>query len=385
VRIVSLVEGSSLTGPIRPLLAFSRHVREAPFVSRVQHSVITTQRRQGGRTVDSEFLSAARAQGTAVSVVPERWALDWSIVPRVRQLLSRLRPDVVETHSFKPHFVASLLQRQLPLSVAPKWVAFHHGYTSETLKVGLYNQFDRWSLPRADRVITLCRPFADHLVMARGVKRERIVLIKNAMDSRPRASAAEVDALRTEFEIDRDEHVVLCVGRLSAEKGHAELIAAFNGLVREQPEYRARLIIVGDGIERAKLQRAALPSGDRVIFAGHRGDVWSFYGLASVFVLPSHSEGSPMVLLEAMMAGVPIIASEVGGIPEILTNGVSAILVPPRDPATLQQAMRRLRFDRLQASALAMAATARLADFSVPGYVQSLLGIYDQLLSRPTN
>ena len=132
---------------------------------------------------------------------------------------------------------------------------------------------------------------------------------------------------------------MLAVGRLSREKGHAHLIRAAaawkNG---------ARLVIIGDGPERPALERLArdLGVGAKVTLPGMTNDVTPFYGLADVFVLPSLSEGSPNVLLEAMASRLPIVATRVGGVPEIAEDGVTALLGPAKDPAFLARAVDRL-------------------------------------------
>jgi glycosyltransferase involved in cell wall biosynthesis len=125
------------------------------------------------------------------------------------------------------------------------------------------------------------------------------------------------------------ERVVLCVGRLSHEKGQSYLLRA----ARAWPE-SVRVVIAGVGPDRHALQRIAHEEriAHRVSFTGLVDDVAPYYALADVVVLPSLSEGSPNVLLEAMACGVPVVATNVGGIPEIALDGVNALLGPPGDP-----------------------------------------------------
>jgi glycosyltransferase involved in cell wall biosynthesis len=178
--------------------------------------------------------------------------------------------------------------------------------------------------------------------------------------------------------------VILTVGRLSAEKGHADLLRAFAALVRMHPALPLRLLIVGDGVERNALTAASAPLAKRISFAGHRAEVWPFYGLAHVFVLPSHSEGSPMVLFEAMLAGLPIVATAVGGVPETLDDARTALLVPPHDSGALSAALSRVLHDDALAMTLAHAATLELSRFSVESYCRTLLGIYESVVTEPT-
>jgi glycosyltransferase involved in cell wall biosynthesis len=223
-----------------------------------------------------------------------------------------------------------------------KWVAFHHGYTSTDLKMRVYNQLDRISLPNADRVLTVCRPFADQLA-ARGVDRARLRV--QHMPVRPfLISPDDPGKLRNELGLPPDAKVILSVGRLSHEKGHCDLISAF-ALLRERVyDETLCLVLVGDGPERVRLEQQAKDSGaqGQILFTGHRDDAKRFYGIANIFALPSYTEGTPNVLLESMAAGVPIVSTRVGGIPELVNDGENALLVPARLPQAMADALEKL-------------------------------------------
>jgi len=140
-----------------------------------------------------------------------------------------------------------------------------------------------------------------------------------------------------------------------------------------------QLVLVGDGPERSNLVRAAAAARvpAPVIFAGHQRDVRPFYGMADLFVLPSHSEGSPNVLLEAMAAGVPVVATAAGGVPEMTESEETALLVPPSDPEALAGAMIRLLADPPLATRLAANASAMIQSrFSPETYERELTAIY---------
>lgn len=374
LRVLSFIEGTTLTGPIRPLLAFARHAPALPDGPVASHTIVTT-----ARSADNEFIATARAQGLRLAVLPERRAFDPAVLRGMQQLLADLQPDIVESHSFKPHFLLALLRARL--SPQARWLAFHHGYTTESLRVRCYNQLDRYSLPRADRVVTLCQPFADELVRSRGVPASRIAIIKNPAAPLPATDAGSVAALRTELGLASDARVVLAVGRLSSEKNHAGLLAAFAALRRQTDLGDLRLVLVGDGPDRARLQAQAAGLADTVVFAGQRRDVQRFYALAQVFVLPSYSEGSPLVLLEALQAGCPVVATAVGGIPETVTNERSALLVPalPHPQALSAAVARVLREADLRARLVAGGAQV-LRHHTIDAYSGELLRIYREML-----
>jgi glycosyltransferase involved in cell wall biosynthesis len=191
--------------------------------------------------------------------------------------------------------------------------------------------------------------------------------------------------VRKRFGIDEREHVVLAVGRLSREKAHLDLIQAFKRLRETNADISLKLVIVGDGPERARLEAAAasLAGEERVVFTGQLSDVQPFYALADVFVLPSHSEGSPNVLLEAMAANVPIVATAVGGVPEMVADNESALLVPPTEPPSLAAAVSSLLTDKDRAQRLVTNA-ANLVDtqYDPEHYVRSLVKIYREVIEE---
>jgi glycosyltransferase involved in cell wall biosynthesis len=189
--------------------------------------------------------------------------------------------------------------------------------------------------------------------------------------------------LREGLGIADDEKTLLAVGRLSREKGHADLIESVALLRTAEPDLKFKLLIVGDGPEQANLTRAVCERklDSHVVFVGHVTDVAPFYAIADLLALPSHSEGSPNVLLEAMAAGLPIVATSVGGVPEIATSEVNALLVPPRNPSPFAEALRRALTDVELARTLKNNAIARAKDFSPECHARSLIEIYQELVS----
>jgi glycosyltransferase involved in cell wall biosynthesis len=375
LRILALVEATTVTGPAKNLIRFCKMVQGDPAAG-LTVSIAAFQRRPatGSAAESNAFLDAVRAAGIELDVIPERGRFDSAIRQVLDEIVTRRRPDIIQTHAPKSHF----LVRWMGLHRSRRWIAFHHGDTAEDLKMRLYTQLDRWSLRAADHSVTVCEPFAD-LLVARGVRRERLRVIPNAMAAAPMVAKEDVIALRDRLALPPDARVILSVGRLSPEKGHSDLLAALRLLRRDRPQFAIKLILVGDGIERPSLERAAAAPdlASSVIFAGQSSNVWPYYSLADVFALPSHSEGSPNALLEAMAAGVPIVACKVGGVPETVEDGSSALLVPPGDPAAMANALARVLEDPALAARLAANAVERLGSrFSPEARYRALLEIY---------
>ena len=373
LRVLALVEAATVTGPAKNLIRFCEMLQADPAAG-LSISIAAFHRRSATGPESNAFLDAVRAAGIDLDVIPERRRFDSSVLPALRDIIDRRHPDIIQTHAPKSHFLVRWLGLQRGLS----WIAFHHGDTAEDLKMRLYTQLDRWSMRAAHRSVTVCEPFAD-LLVARGVRRDRLQIVPNAMAAAPLVAKEEVSALRDRLALAPDARVILSVGRLSSEKGHADLLAAMRLLLRDQPQLAIKLILVGDGIERPSLERAAAAAdlAPSVMFAGQCSNVWLYYSLADVFVLPSHSEGSPNVLLEAMAAGVPIVATKVGGVPETVEDSRSALLVPPSEPAAMASALARILNDPALAARLAANASERLeARFSPHSRYQALLEVY---------
>src|ERR1700759_5107301 len=321
LRLLAVTEASTVTGAAKSLLDFCRAsnaLRRATGEPRGETSVVTFERTRRdadsghARAPDDEsrisdgeprasvetalasegtrndFVAAARAGGLEVDVIEERFRFDPRAVRGLRRVVERRAPDVVVTYHVKSHFLALLsgLRRRRA------WVAYHHGYTSTDRKMLAYNRLDRWSLPAADRVVTVCEAFARELEERRGVAREKIFVQHNSITQGRKVGADEVKSLRARLRIEEGERVLLTIGRLSREKAQADLLRAFKLLTRDAQSsedvcdvrsangrgdalVRVRLVVVGDGPERASLERLARELGldHTIVFAGQSGDV----------------------------------------------------------------------------------------------------------------
>jgi glycosyltransferase involved in cell wall biosynthesis len=382
IKLLTIVEATTVNAVAKTVLDFYRTARELSGTTdfpAIEGCVATFDRQRDG-AVPNDFVAAAREAGLDVEVIPERRRFDLRVIPALRSIVEKRGPDLIITNSVKSHFLIwrSRLWRKRP------WIAFHHGYTDTDRKMRFYNRLDRWSLPHADRLVTVCQAFAQELSGSTGVPIDKISVQHNAIRRPPPVSTADVEVLRKSLGLADNELVVLSVGRLSREKAHVNLIEAFKRLRQTKPDLSIKLIIVGDGPERSRLEAAVEATGyeERVVFTGQVTDVQSFYAMADVFALPSHSEGSPNVLLEAMAANLPIVATAVGGVPEIIANNESALLVPPNDPQSLTTALATLLTDKSLAQRLTRkAATLVDSQHSPANYVRSLVEIYREVIS----
>ncbi|MBV8572486.1 MAG: glycosyltransferase [Acidobacteriaceae bacterium] len=382
LRVAAVVEAETVTGPAKNLIEFATTARRPELdLPVVELSVVTFVRCADSNQPlqnRNSFLRALDAAGILAHVVRERFRFDPASLRGLLAAVQHYAPDVIQTHSVKSHFLARLagLNKRFP------WIGFHHGYTATDLKMQLYNQLDRWSLPGARRIVTVCKPFATQMI-ARGVEPDKIKVFHNSVRLPSPTGSEDIGELRRSFRLGENDSVVLAVGRFSKEKGHADLIAAIAEM-RRVSQRSFKVVLVGDGPERTNLEQQirALGLQDFFIFAGQVSTVSPFYTLASVMALPSHSEGSPNVVLEAMAHGIPVVATKVGGVPEILDNGETGLLVPPRDAVAMARGIETLLSDRLLAGRLAMQARARVEQFTPEAYRKAMLRLYLEVLAE---
>jgi len=376
IRVLALMEASSVGGPPKNLIEFAKRAKELrEGLPRVELAIATFQR---GAGPPNAFVTAARGAGIEVFVLSEKRRFDSAPFAQLRSAVAAFKPDVIQSHNVKSHFFVRRLglYRQFP------WIAFNHGYTNTDWKDQAYNQFDRWSLRAACRVVTVCRAFAP-IFEALGVAPDHIRIQHNSVRPFVAAPADVVERVKTELALDH-RPVILSIGRLSYEKGHADLLQAISIGVAKGTLRDVRVVLVGDGPEMESLKSAAIRLGiqDQVQFAGQRSDVRPYYSLATLLALPSHSEGSPNVVLESMAAGVPIVATSVGGVPEILTGEATGLLVPVRDPAAMAAGIERLLADPALRAHLAEAARDHVAAHYTPeAHCRSLISLYLEAIS----
>jgi len=333
------MEAETVTGPAKVLIEFAKTAFQGDDELPGVDVLIATIQRRGAR---EDFIKAVRDAGLPICVIPERHVLDAGILPKLRAAITEFAPDIIQTNNIKSHFLVKMLglYRRYP------WIAVQHGYTTTDLKMRVYNQLDWYSLHSAHHVITVCRAFSREIIRM-GVPPERITVQHNMVRPFVRPEVAQLDSLRLALGIQGNTRVILCVGRLSREKGHEDLIRAVAKIHNESPGIDFRLVLLGEGPERDSIHRLSLKLAvqDRIIFAGYQSDVSAYYSIADVCVLASHSEGSPNALLEAMAAGVPSLATAVGGVPEIAVHGENALLVQEGDTVEMARGIVRLLID----------------------------------------
>ena len=318
------------------------------------------------------FLSPLRDAGVATHTVsvPGRGYLHERAA--IAQLLRELRPDVVHTHGYRPDVLDAGVARGQGIAV----VTTVHGFTGGGWKNRVYEWLQCRAFRRFDAVVAVSRPLVG-LLERRGVPAARIREVPNAWQ--PLAPPRDRATARRSLKLPPNGFVVGWAGRLSHEKGPDVLLAALLQL-RDLPLV---VSVIGNGIMRTALQAQAhgLGLNGRLHWHGAVPDAGSLLAAFDVCVLSSRTEGTPMVLFEAIAAGVPVVATLVGGVPDVVSPSEAA-LVPSEDPVALAAAIRAVYRDAAAARARAAAARARLErEHSVAAWLGRYEAIY-RVVSR---
>ena len=322
-----------------------------------------------------QFREALETIGVSLEVLHQRSAFDPSALWGAYRLAREQRVQILESHGYKAHVVCLALNKTLRLP----WVAYVHGWTDENLKMRLYHRLEKTLVRFADRIVPVSRDLGARLQLGKAA-RAKLVHIPNAAE--PAGPGRKPSELRRLLGVDPEETLFAVVGRLSPEKGHLYFIEAFQTLVAAGR--RVRGVFVGEGPQREALEAALKREGleQLITLVGYQEDVAPYYRACDLLVLPSLAEGMPMAALEAMMFAKPVLATRVGGIPEVVLDGVTGVLVAPRNAGQLAAALGRMLDDREWTAGLGAAGQGRVeAEFSPAARAGRIAAMYRDLMT----
>jgi len=330
---------------------------------------------------------AARSAGIEIVRVPsltrspDPWR-DFRAYRELRRIFREGHYDIVHTHTSKAGFLGRLAAAHgdVPIIVHTPHGHIFFGYFNTGL-TEFFTRLERHAARKTDRLLALTRRgIEEHL--ARGVgRREQWDAVFSGIDLSPYPQAmARRDDTRATLGVEPDDFLAGAVGRLEPVKGFAYFVDAARVVARNAPE--SRFIVAGDGSLSGELQSQAADLGDRFRFLGLRDDVPDLMAAMDVCVVPSVNEGMGRVLLEASAAGVPVVASKVGGIPEILRDGESGMLVAPRDVTGLADGILALYADSGLRERMGETARTLCAGYSLERMVERIEAVYETLIEE---
>jgi len=338
------------------------------------------------RESDASSLDDARRRGCRVVDIP---ALGREIAPlgdlaalaELVRSIRRERPAIVHTHTSKAGFIGRLAAviARVPAVIHQPHGHIFYGYYSPR-RTAVFTALERMAARWTDRIITLTdRGAAEHL--ARGIGRaEQYVTVPSGVPTAElRATAPPRGEARARLGLDPDAFVVIGLGRLVPIKGFDLLVRALPAVAEQVPS--ARVLLVGDGAERQRLEAvaASLDVTRQLRLAGETLDVAAYLAAADVVAVPSRNEGMGRVIVEAMALGLPVVATAVGGIPDVVTDGECGRLIAPEDVDALSAALIELGRDPALRRKLGEAAMQRAEAFSTSVAREKLLAVYASL------
>lgn len=319
--------------------------------------------------------------GAELISVPDQGITDISVVRRLLKLCRERNVTIWHGHDYKSDAIGLLLRRFHPM----KLVSTVHGWGVRSKKTPLYHAIDRFALRRHDRVVCVSDELLQQCIEGR-ISIGRCCEIANGIDLSAYDDLRDRTAARTEFGIHNDHPLLIAVGRLSAEKGFDVLIRAVDQLIESGTP--VNLLIAGDGPLLSELEQLIASTGrDGLIrLLGHITDPRRLFAAADAFVLSSRSEGLPNVLLESLACRVPVVATPVGAVPNVVTDGEDALIAPVDDVDALTVALTRLLSNPSLQQTLAENGRRTVErQFSFETRMQKMASLYDSLLGRPTS
>jgi glycosyltransferase involved in cell wall biosynthesis len=340
---------------------------------------------------EGSMLDYAFSRGVKPLVIPEIFNAfslsyrDAKALTSLYLLIRRHRPHIVDTHTARAGFLGRLAAR---LAGVPVIVHTYHGHVLH----GYYGPAKSWLLRGmeqslahiTDRIITVSDRVKDELVAYGVASAEQISVIPLGFDLESFLNAhAHRGTFRRELALDDDIKLVGIVGRIFPIKNHGLFLTAAARIAAS--ERAIRFVIVGDGVLRPALEQQARELGiaDRVLFTGWRRDLPRIYADLDTLVVSSDNEGTPVSAIEAMASNCPVVATCVGGLPDLIANGETGLLVPPRNAEELSGAVLRLLHNPETARNMSRKASAMARErFSVRRLITDMDHLYMRLLEE---
>lgn len=323
MKILHLISSGGLFGAERVILNLATQLKEGTSTVGALHN---------RHNPHLEIIQAAERLELKTTVFDSQGQCDVKTVLQIKKFLTENQVDILHTHNYKSDILGFLAARL----AGKRWVATNHVWHGTDAKMRFYERLDAIVLKFTDKVIAVSEEIKDGLIK-RGFRPERVQVIPNGIDIVPFQEKFQKLELRRSLGIQPHETVVVIVGRLAKEKGHGVFLDAAASIIRERKD--SKFLIVGDGPLRQELTKrvSEMELTDSVIFAGIRQDMPAVYAMSDIMVNSSFIEGMPMTILEAMASQIPVVATAVGGVPQIVIDGQTGLLVPPGDAGALAE------------------------------------------------
>lgn len=369
INVLHLRDTQVVCGPGKTIMETALAVDPAEF--RLSIGVFSA---PGAKNV---YEDTARGRGVAVHRLEARRGWDPRLLGQLVDLVRTERIDIVHSHDFLSDILTWALRWRVPVAT----MSTAHGFITNTFRSRAYITLAQRALRGLDKVIAVSEETRAR-VLAAGVPAAKVSVIHNAIVARNyRAADFERGVFRRRIGVAEDAILIGNIGRLSPEKGQKDTLLAAAPLARE--DARVHVVFVGSGPDTAALTALAGELGleGRVTFAGHMHDVRPVYRDLDALALTSYTEGFPNVVLEALCMDVPVLATDVGGVRELMIDGQTGLLVPPGRPDLVEAGLRRLVQGPADAARLAATGKQRVLDeFEFTARTRKEEAVYRELM-----
>lgn len=304
------------------------------------------------------------------------WLTSTIALLKLFSYLRRLRPTIVHSFLFRANILARIAGYLTGVPIIISSIRVMGGEKE------YFHFLERMTSFMVDRYVTVSESMKRYIINKSKIPVGKISVIYNGVNTKSHDSLQMQD-VKLPFDIEAKDKILMTVGRLHRQKGHRYLFQAISKVQKKIPE--VKLLVIGEGEEENNLKNLAesLDLTDQIIFAGLRFDVEKILSIAELFILPSLWEGMPNALLEAMAAGKPVVATDVGGIPELVVHGETGLLVSPEDSDALADAIIDLLQDRLKAKEMGEAGRVRVEEnFNISETLVRTENLYRELLKE---
>ncbi len=323
---------------------------------------------------------SAKQLGCPLYEIAEAHALDHHAVDAMAVLCRDLKVDIWHSHDYKTNVLGRLIRRYHPM----KLVTTAHGFTRETWRTRLYYHVDNLAMLGYDQVIAVSPPLVKHCAY-HGVNPERLTYIPNAIDAAEYTRTRPPAQAKSAMGLPANRFAIGVIGRLSIEKGVDRAIRMMTNLIKTHPQ--TELHLIGDGPQRKELEALAKQLGvaGSIRWWGWQTDARPIYEMLDTLLLPSRTEGLPNVVLEAMAMGVPVAATNVGGVSDLLDHGGCGVILEDDEDTWANQIAPLLSTPDLHHSYTDQAEQRVRDAFSFENRMQKVMGVYDRVLGRNVN
>lgn len=324
IRIVHIMATPSFSGPDATVLSIFEKLDPV----RYRNYLIFL---NSPGTVNQLLVERSRSLGIETVSFDTRGKINLLTLKKIISFTRKNRIQILHPHNYKTDILAYLASRFYPV----KCVSTLHGFVNRNRKMRFYRRLDLKILKHFDRVKVVSRPLYS-LAESVGICPDKLSLIPNAIDLALMVSGeTEQESIRKEFTLNKKQPLIGMIGRLDKEKNPGLILDILPELIRLFPDLKC--FFVGEGSLRGDLIRRAEEMGlnSMAVFTGYREDARTIISLLDVVIIPSWTEGIPKTLLESMAFEKPVVATRVGGVPDVIRDGKNGFLVPPGDPRVM--------------------------------------------------